>query len=99
MPTTPKSNARIRSSCDGVTSLYWQHLLEYEQTRLRDVFLAAMELLEPRWVRHHREGELKRDFEFEVLHCDNELLMKRVQQWLEAYRSGEPKSMPQILHV
>lgn len=35
---------------EGVSSLYWEHLLEYELTTLRSLFLEEMGNLAPWWI-------------------------------------------------
>ncbi|KAI1788567.1 kinase-like protein [Ganoderma leucocontextum] len=64
-------------------SLYFEHLLEWEQTRLRAVFLAEMERVRPEWVGVHRAGVLRNDFYTAMMHCDDELSRRRVRQWVD----------------
>lgn len=37
------------SDNEGINILYWEHLLEYEQTQLRKLFVDEMERLRPEW--------------------------------------------------
>ncbi|KAL2678538.1 hypothetical protein Neosp_009286 [[Neocosmospora] mangrovei] len=52
-------------------SLYLEHLLEYELTLLRALFLEEMERVEPRWTAVFNASQLQRDFDLAVEHCDN----------------------------
>jgi len=53
---------------DYSDSLYLEHLEEYEQTILRQLFLARMSEIEPSWVEEFesQEGNRRRDFETAV---------------------------------
>lgn len=76
---------------EGINPLYWEHLLEYEQTILRRTFMAKMEELEPCWVEESRKPEsaLKADFERAVHQCDNDFTFKIIREWLDSIRVGE----------
>ncbi|KAK2811483.1 hypothetical protein FQN50_002106 [Emmonsiellopsis sp. PD_5] len=76
---------------EGVGIHYWEHLMEYEQTRLRDLFISEMGRLQPLWLEESKKGALKVDFEIAVHNSD--VWGKRIQQWLNAYDSGEPWSL------
>jgi hypothetical protein len=64
-------------ACD----LYWEHVLEYELTNLRRVFLDEMARLEPGWVEVFYESQLKRDLDDAVLNCDSELSARAIRYW------------------
>ncbi|TFY73061.1 hypothetical protein EWM64_g10950, partial [Hericium alpestre] len=64
-------------------ALYFEHLLEWEQTQLRAVFLDEMERVQPEWVGVHRAGVLRNDFYAAVMQCDDELSRRRVRQWVD----------------
>lgn len=42
---------------EGVDQFYWDHLLEYEQTKLRHVFVEHLREIEPAWVSEFEGGE------------------------------------------
>ncbi|TVY36427.1 Altered inheritance of mitochondria protein, mitochondrial [Lachnellula subtilissima] len=73
---------------EGVDSLYWEHLLEYELTVLREVFQKEMGILAPRWFEESEKGAVKADFEEAVQNCDNSWRTKRVRSWLDALEKG-----------
>ncbi|KFX90998.1 hypothetical protein V490_06148 [Pseudogymnoascus sp. VKM F-3557] len=64
-------------ACD----LYWKHVLEYELTNLRRVFLDEMARLEPGWMEVFNESQLKRDLDDAVLNCDSELSARAIRCW------------------
>ncbi|KAK4108555.1 kinase-like protein [Canariomyces notabilis] len=57
---------------EGKTELYWIHLMEYEQTQLRNVTYAALKL----------------DFYGAVARCGDGWALKRSEQWIDAVDSG-----------
>ncbi|KZW03743.1 kinase-like protein [Exidia glandulosa HHB12029] len=65
--------------------LYGEHLREWEQTQLRDVFLCEMERVQPEWVRHYREPRnvLKADFEAAVTQCDAPFAKRLIGRWID----------------
>ena len=84
-------NELSESSLDngGVNSLYWEHLLEYERTHLRQVFMAEMEKIEPLWLEVWKSSSLKADFETAVRNCDNGFCFKIISAWLDDLEHGE----------
>ncbi|KAK8133543.1 hypothetical protein PG984_005555 [Apiospora sp. TS-2023a] len=56
---------------EGVSSLYWEHLLEYEQTQLRKLFMEEMARVQPDWVATINNETTKADFELAVHNCDS----------------------------
>ncbi|KAJ9643348.1 hypothetical protein H2199_004027 [Coniosporium tulheliwenetii] len=77
---------------EGVASIYWEHLMEYEQTQLRHVFIETIEELEPLWMEESRKGAAQADFEDAVQHCDA-WGYKIVKNWLDTFGSGESWSL------
>ncbi|KAJ3568497.1 hypothetical protein NP233_g5670 [Leucocoprinus birnbaumii] len=63
--------------------LYFEHLREWEQTQLRQVFLDEMQRLQPDWVRAYRESAIKNDFCNAVLYCDVPFRNRYVRLWLD----------------
>ncbi|KFY16929.1 hypothetical protein V492_01008 [Pseudogymnoascus sp. VKM F-4246] len=74
---------------EGVNSLYWEHLLEYELTILRDLFVKEMGNIAPRWIEELEKGEVKADFELAVQKCNNNWRTKKVKSWLDALEKGK----------
>ncbi|KFY92572.1 hypothetical protein V498_04857 [Pseudogymnoascus sp. VKM F-4517 (FW-2822)] len=74
---------------EGVNSLYWEHLLEYELTILRGLFLKEMGNIAPTWIEELEKGEVKADFEVAVQNCDNSWRTKEVKSWLDALEKGK----------
>jgi hypothetical protein len=56
---------------EGVNSLYWEHLLEYEQTQLRKLFVEEMEIARPEWVTTMKSSTVESDFEKAIDNCGN----------------------------
>ena len=78
---------------EGVNSLYWEHLLEYELTMLRDLFLKEMESAAHKWVEELEKGAVKADFEQAVQNCDNSWRTYKVKSWLDAREKGKNWSL------
>ncbi|KFY19916.1 hypothetical protein V491_04121 [Pseudogymnoascus sp. VKM F-3775] len=75
---------------EGVNSLYWEHLLEYELTTLRSVFLEEMRNLTPKWIEEFKKAAVvKADFELAVQNCDNSWRTRMIRSWLDALERGE----------
>lgn len=72
---------------EGKISLYWVHLMEYDQTKLRKVYIAKMKELWPLWESEATYGTLKADFFRAVLECEGWFLY-RVEDWLDSVESG-----------
>ena len=69
---------------DGNLELrYWNNLLQYETTLLRDVFFDIMKALEPRWVAIYRQSERERDFDTAVHSCHDPSLAGPILAWIE----------------
>lgn len=78
---------------EGVDSLYWEHLLEYELTILRDIFLKEMCNTAPEWMEELRKGTEKADFDLAVQNCDSGWSTKQIITWLDARERGESWSL------
>ena len=86
---TEPDAARYQRAEDGeLADLYWEHLLQYETTLLRQEFMETMGRLEPEWVRVFEASEVQRDFEFAVRNCDDEFLARRINKWADELASG-----------
>lgn len=73
---------------EGVSIFYWEHLLEYEQTQLRQVFKEEMGRVEPDGLATMQANTPRSDFKKAVHNCDNGWRFKQVKRWLQAYKAG-----------
>jgi hypothetical protein len=78
---------------EGMTDLYWEHVLEYEMTQLRKLFLTEMQKTQPEWVAIMRDNGLKADFEMAVHKCDSGMAFKRIKRWIDALVLGDVRSL------
>ncbi|KAK8076918.1 hypothetical protein PG996_003088 [Apiospora saccharicola] len=78
---------------EGVSSLYWEHLLEYEQAQLRKLFMEEMARVQPNWVASINNETTKADFELAVHNCDSGWSNKIVRRWLNATSEGRVGSL------
>ncbi|KKY27672.1 hypothetical protein UCRPC4_g00906 [Phaeomoniella chlamydospora] len=83
---------------EGVNSLYWEHLLEYEKTHLRRIFMSEIEKLQPSWVEENKKSKLKMTFEYSAHNSDNGSAFKIINRWLNAYERGEDWSLRDALY-
>ncbi|KAK4647335.1 uncharacterized protein QC761_124550 [Podospora bellae-mahoneyi] len=85
---------------EGKTELYWIHLMEYDQTRLREVYQSRMtQLLGPEWEKDVDEARLKVDFLGAVSRCGTQFYPVRVEQWVDAIDRKEFISLMQVLRT
>lgn len=76
--------ARYQCGTDGQPGdLYWEHLMEFELTILRTVFLEEMSRLEPEWVRIFNCSAVQRDLDIAVQNCGNELVARHINDWID----------------
>ncbi|KAF5020593.1 hypothetical protein F66182_7379 [Fusarium sp. NRRL 66182] len=66
-----------------ISDLYQEHLLGYELTCLRSLFLEEMERLEPGWMAVFKACQMKRDFDLAVELCDSEIQARNIIQWAD----------------
>ncbi|PGH01708.1 hypothetical protein AJ80_08975 [Polytolypa hystricis UAMH7299] len=92
-PTPGNEPPKDSAGDEGVNSLFWEHLVEYELTKLRRVFISEMEQIQPGWVEEWKNGALKAEFEKAVEFLDNDYCFKLVGRWVDAYQSGQPFSL------
>ncbi|KAJ8062551.1 hypothetical protein OCU04_009078 [Sclerotinia nivalis] len=78
---------------EGINELYWEHLLEYESTMLRTLFLDEMQKIAPEGIEESTKGAVKADFEVAVQNCDSGWSVKRITAWLDALEKGENWSL------
>ncbi|KAJ5736866.1 uncharacterized protein N7483_001991 [Penicillium malachiteum] len=65
------------------SDLYWEHLLEYELTLLREVFIDRMRILAPEWEDIFHKSQRQRDFDTAVHNCDNEFIARYILAWID----------------
>ena len=75
---------------EGITDLYWEHLLEYERNQLALLFLKEMGRLKPDWLAIMKQSKLKADFEKAIQDCDNGWRNKVIKQWVDLLVMGNP---------
>lgn len=63
--------------------LFWDHLLEYELTRLRKFFLRKMYKLECGWVDVFRSSQKQRDFDLAAENCADPFCLRTINAWLD----------------
>jgi Phosphotransferase enzyme family len=74
---------------DDPDTLYWEHLMEYELTKLRRYFLDEMRQLEPKWIEVFESATTKRDFYVAIHNCDNVFMRRHINDWLDDIDSGK----------
>ena len=62
----PDQNEYRHADDGGPDSLYWEHLIEYELTRLRRYFLDEIRRLDPKWIEVFDSAKARRDFHIAV---------------------------------
>lgn len=68
--------------------LYWEHLLDYEVTLLRDVFIEKMKIIEPAWGDVFNISERERDFDNSLENCDNVFAARHIRAWVDDITAG-----------
>ena len=77
-------------------TLYWDDLMEYELTKLRQCFLDEMRQLEPKWIEVFESATAKRDVYYAVLLCNARFHARTINKWLDdvASKKGPVRSLP-----
>ncbi|KAK3900004.1 phosphotransferase enzyme family-domain-containing protein [Staphylotrichum tortipilum] len=74
---------------DGnVAELFWEHLDEYELTRLRRLFLGEMRRLQPDWIEVFESSQRQIDFDLAVAGCSDPFMIRQILSWLDRVESG-----------
>lgn len=84
---------------EGVTNIYWEHMMEYELTLLRKVFLDEMRMLAPEWIENMEKGTDKADFDLAVKHCDDSWMAKTINVWLDAWDKGDHLRLRKMFYI
>ncbi|KAI9704558.1 MAG: hypothetical protein M1820_005471 [Bogoriella megaspora] len=72
--------------------LYWEHLKDYELTRLRKYFLDQMRRLEPMWIEVYETSQLQRSFDTALHHSDDIFMARFINSWLDDMAKTEDKN-------
>ena len=86
---------------DGeINDLFWEHLLEYELTRLRTYFLEQIKQLEPRWIDVYHQSQRLRDFDLAAQNCNEPFSLRIINVWLDDVEENgvEAQSLEKRLH-
>ncbi|KAK3948271.1 kinase-like domain-containing protein [Pseudoneurospora amorphoporcata] len=84
--------ATYRHNSDGEPdSLYWEHVEEYELTKLRRYLLSEMRRLKPKWIEVFDSAVSKRDFYLAVQNCGSEFHNGDIINWLDEISMGHKK--------
>ncbi|CAG8403036.1 unnamed protein product [Penicillium salamii] len=86
----PNNYAKVDGSLDE-NDIYQEHVLEYELTKLRPIFLEHMSKLSPNWVKINEDERLRRkaDFEYAVQGCASYMMWPDIQEWLDSMENGD----------
>ncbi|KAF3293417.1 hypothetical protein TWF132_004736 [Orbilia oligospora] len=84
----PSEKAYLEREDGPPSSLYFEHLREWELTMLGQCFLQRMESHNSDWMEVYRSSERIRDFDFAIQHCDSEFMVKRIEEWLDIVERG-----------
>ncbi|KAF4550830.1 Hypothetical protein D9617_15g041800 [Elsinoe fawcettii] len=74
--------------------LYWEHLEDFELTKMRQKFLEVITRSQPKWMEVYESSEQIREWEFAVSSVDDELWMKRLGDWLDDLDAGIKPLVP-----
>ncbi|KAF5667191.1 altered inheritance of mitochondria mitochondrial [Fusarium heterosporum] len=74
---------------EGKTQIYWEHLMEYEQTQLRKVYSHHMAQQYPPWNELVAASTLKIDFLKAVMLCADEFHVRGIERWIDIVNGGQ----------
>ncbi|KAF2864364.1 kinase-like protein [Piedraia hortae CBS 480.64] len=75
---------------DGeVNELYWENLMEWESTRLRQHFDNIMQRTCPEWVQIYDRSGLQRDFDGAIIQCSAEYARPGIMDWIKKVSQGD----------
>jgi hypothetical protein len=89
----PYSEDDYAPGCFSEDTLYWEHLLQYEMTQLREVFVEEIEKLIPDWTEVRWANSTKADIVAAIQYFDGPILPGAVIRRLKAYRQGNGYSL------
>lgn len=79
--------------------LYYEHLREWEKTKLRELFLKEMAVVRPQWLKEHREGQVRADFDLAVQGCDNEFARESVKRWVDSMKQDSTEETSEYISL
>ncbi|KAM0354878.1 hypothetical protein ACHAPU_000714 [Fusarium lateritium] len=82
---------------EGVTGIYWEHLMEYEKTQLRKVYSHHVSQQYPRWDKLVADSTLKSDFLGAVSRCATGVYLKGVERWIDVVNGGQFPRLDDVL--
>ncbi|KAF4822106.1 Altered inheritance of mitochondria protein 9 [Colletotrichum siamense] len=81
---------------EGKTILYWEHLMQFEQTKLRKLYKARMEKLRPGWSVEEESSGLKRDFLEAASRCRHLFHISAFRDWADSISRGELRRLQEF---
>lgn len=73
---------------DGPNEMYFDELREYERSILRNIFMAEMNRVAKPWVDLFNQGQVLRDFDLAITHCDDVMGLGGIHSWIEDLSNG-----------
>lgn len=106
-PASPKSSSKGEIAepdpddldNEGKDSLYWIHLMEYDQTQLQKVYHDKMRSLLPAWDFQVEESKLQCHFYDAMVRCSTGFHLKAILQWMDKIEAGEQADLDVMLVV
>lgn len=80
---------QVASGEEVEQNLYGEHMLEYEQTKLRLIYEEEMTKVVPQWSEVRQKSMRQADFALAVNWCDGPFTQRRVKVWLERALAGK----------
>ncbi|KAF4464211.1 Altered inheritance of mitochondria 9 mitochondrial [Fusarium albosuccineum] len=82
---------------EGKNELYWDHVMEYQQTQLRAVYTNHLRELRPTWDTEVADGVRKDDFLGAVEQCAAGWPLRAIGRWIDAVEKGDFPRLHDIL--
>ncbi|KAH9230898.1 hypothetical protein K456DRAFT_1751964 [Colletotrichum gloeosporioides 23] len=81
---------------EGKTILYWEPLMQFEQTKLRKLYTARIEKLRPGWSVEEERSGLKRDFLEAASRCRHLFHISAFRDWADSISRGELRRLQEF---
>jgi Arc/MetJ-type ribon-helix-helix transcriptional regulator len=78
---------------EGKTIIYWEHLMEYEKTKLRQIYQDEMEMLCPGFREKQKAMALQADFHYAVTQIQDAAVCRKLKGWIRDLQNGTPSSL------
>ncbi|KAJ4327419.1 hypothetical protein N0V84_002191 [Fusarium piperis] len=85
----PEDESESEDIDQGKCEIYWDHLMEYEQTQLRKVWMDRMARGRRGWTESMSEDVLKVDFHEAVIRCAGGSFLMEIKEWIDGVDRGE----------